>query len=71
MDSLVINYMGNNFSPGSCCNVFGNIILHTVLLSLDAWAASRNGNVSGPKNFPLYLVCLALVLICKMVHHAR
>ena len=47
------------------------VILHYILLSLHVWAASRNLTVSDPENFPIYLVCLALVVICKMAHHAK
>ena len=47
------------------------VILPYVRLSLHVWAASRNLTVSDPENFPIYLVCLVLVVICKMAHHAK
>ena len=52
-------------------NVFGNITLRTVILSRYIWAANRNLTISDPENFPIYLVCLALVVICQMAHHAK
>ena len=47
------------------------VILHYILLSLHVLAASRNLTVSKSENFPICLVCLAFVVICKMAHHAK
>ena len=64
-------YMEKGVHLVAAGNVFGNITLHTVFLSLHVLAASRNLTVSDPENFSIYLVYHVLVAICKMAHHAK